>query len=51
MRTNRHKGGNMKKLAMLVIAAAIMPLVGKAMYVDCNLTDYNLWDFPVEYGY
>ena len=41
----------MRKLAMLVIAAAIIPLAGRAVYVDYSLTEYNTWDYPVEQGY
>ena len=41
----------MRKLAMLVIAAAIIPLAGRAVYVDYSLTEYHMWDYPVEQGY
>lgn len=42
----------MRKLAMLVIAAALMPLAGMAVYVDYSLTQYT-WDYPLDenHGY
>ena len=42
----------MRKLAMLVIAAAIIPLAGRAVYVDYSLTQYTL-DYPLDenHGY
>lgn len=42
----------MRKLVMLVIAAALMPLVGRAVYVDYSLTQYT-WNYPLDetHGY